>query len=925
MSSTRPDLKFTNAVDERLFHKNYDGLPPKENNVVRLIDHKDYFTALEEDAVLVADAIYKTQLVIKTGKHKYVTISPQVLVSVLRHCLVENSYKVEMYSKSFELLLTATPGNLEGLAVEYGIDLESMAKDGLVPMVASLKFSSGSNKKVGVALADLLNRQLYISEFEDNELFANVELLFLQLNVKEAILPANYTLDDSESKKLLQALNKINGLVLGSVKPSYYSAKDIDQDLPKIVQSDVDGKNTEMILASKGINSSECALSLLSCSALIHYLNLLNGENTFALSKYNLSTYMKLDSLTMRALNIFPQNTGVTLPGTKTTVSSIYELLNKCKTASGSRLLSQWLKQPLTDMQSISDRHELVRLLIEDTNLRVFLTQEWLVNVPDIKRLFKKLSSSRGSENKKLEDVVRLYQLGTVIPQLLEMLSDIPELGTKQWVEPITEFNEKLLRFQEMVETTVDLSPLQSSDPNQDFSIKPEFDETLVDIDKKLNGVTEKLKEIHLTVADDLCIDAEKKLKLEKHQIHGWCFRVTRIDSSVLRNKGGAYIELQTVKAGVFFTTKEVRLLAQEFSELQSEYNAQTRELVTEIVKISLTYQTQFLGLLAVLSEIDVLCAFANVAIFAPTPYTRPKIHAMADTDGAGRSMVLKQARHPVLEVQDDISFIANDVEMGDSAQFVIITGPNMGGKSTYIRQIGVVALMSQVGCFVPVDDAEVPIFDAILSRVGAGDSQIKGFLTFMIEMLETSLILATATRNSLVIIDELGRGTSTYDGFGLAWAISEHLIKKRCFTLFATHFHELTKLGEANPNVSNLHVVAHVENADDITLMYKVEPGVSDKLFGIHVAELVKFPAKIVNMAKRKALELLGDGLKKSKCSDAEITAGVERLREVLKEWKDRCSSDCTSDEAIGLLKDVIDGSGAQNDKFVQEIMAQL
>lgn len=791
------------------------------------------------------------------------------------------------------------------------------------PIILAVKVSAKASeaRNVGVCFADASVRELGVTEFLDNDLYSNFESLLIQLGVKECIIQADASKKDVELNKLRTIADNC-GCAVAERGTADFGIKDIAQDLPRLLKDE---------RAAGTLPVTDLKLAMGSAAALIKYLGVMSDSSNFGqyqLYQHDLDQYMKLDAAALKALNLMPGPRD----GAKT--MSLFGLLNHCKTPLGSRLLAQWLKQPLMNIGEIERRQQLVEAFVNDTELRQTLQEEHLRSIPDLYRLAKKFQRKAAN----LEDVVRAYQVVIRLPGFLGSLESVMDEQYKdpldaEYTSKLREYSDSFAKLQEMVETTVDLDALD----NHEFIIKPEFDESLRAIRKRLDKLRKEMDAEHYNVGRDLNQDTEKKLFLENHRVHGWCFRLTRNEASCIRNKR-QYQECSTQKNGVYFTTSTLQSMRREFDQLSENYNRTQAGLVNEVVSVASSYIPVVEKLAAVIAHLDVIVSFAHVSVHAPSAYTRPKMHAR----GTGNTM-LKEARHPCMEMQDDISFITNDVSLirGES-EFLIITGPNMGGKSTYIRQIGVIALMAQIGCFVPASEAELTIFDCILARVGASDSQIKGVSTFMAEMLETANILKSATKESLIIIDELGRGTSTYDGFGLAWAISEYIVKEiGAFALFATHFHELTALVDTYPQVQNLHVVAHIsegvqEDANDpnqkkreVTLLYKVEPGVCDQSFGIHVAELVRFPQKVINMAKRKADELEDFSGKHeegfAQASKEEVEEGSKLLKEMLAKWKEDVESQgLTKAQQVERMKELVrENSGLRANGFFKGIEA--
>ncbi|KAF8156677.1 DNA mismatch repair protein MSH2 [Crassisporium funariophilum] len=912
----------TDHVTDPGFISFFTKLLPKspETGTLRLFlrtGSDSYYAAYGPDAIYVAQHVYHTNSVIKylgaggrSAGLPSVTLKTTVAHILLRDALTSRQLRIEIWvpeagqgkkCAKFRLDKEASPGNLQ--AVE---ELLFGNSDHLTaPIVMAVKlatapvdtFSSHTKlRSVGIAFADTTMYEIGVSDFIDNDLFSNLESLVIQLSVKEAIVPtgtaSGNTDRDIDLYKLKAVLDRC-GVVITERKPSEFTVKNLSHDLPRLLKSTTETSSADHIATIPQLILPTAPSAL---SALILYLSLLNdptNHGSFTLKTHDLSQYMRLDASALRALNLVdgPGNVGLNRNTT------LFSLLNKCKTAQGARLLGTWLKQPLINLHEIHKRQDLVEIFFEDTNSRRTLQEDSMKSMPDLNRISKRFQRSIAS----LEDVVRVYQVVLKLSGLVEILTATEcqdarylTLLDETYLKGFRECQTSLEKYGEMVEQTLDLTELE----NHNYVIKPDYDPRLQELAERLVQVRDGLDAEHHAAGKELDIELDKKLHLENNQVYGYCFRLTKNDAKKLSKR---YIELGTNKSGVFFTTATLKQYAEDFKEISQTYVRTQSGLVKEVVGIAATYIPVLEALNNIIAHLDVILSFAHVSVHSNIYYTKPKIVQK----GSG-NLILREARHPCLEIQEGISFIPNDVEMmKDKSEFQIITGPNMGGKSTYIRQVGVISLMAQIGCFVPCREAEIPVFDSILCRVGAGDSQLKGVSTFMAEMLETATILRSATKDSLIIIDELGRGTSTYDGFGLAWAISEHIASQiHAFCLFATHFHELTGLDQQIPHVKNLHVVAHVKQSEQatrdqgITLLYRVEPGISDQSFGIHVAELANFPEDVVKLAKRNAKELEDYNEEKHNNNldtmDSEVIEdGIQIMEQFFEAWSSHVSSD--------------------------------
>ena len=582
-------------------------------------------------------------------------------------------------------------------------------------------------------------------------------------------------------------------------------------------------------LAGHGLDGAIAAVA--AAGAIVTYLRETQRGDLAHVRDISLRTTadaLLIDPVTVRHLNVVEGAEG----GRD---GSLLDILDRTSTPMGARMLRHWLLRPLVAQARIQDRLDAVEdWAFRTTERGKFL--DLLKQTHDVERLMARIALGTAGPR----DVLALGRSLSLVPRARGLASLLQAPLVRSLVAEIDD----LADVRDRIEGTIaDEPPALARDPGV---IRDGVDAELDDLRRMSRGGKEAIAAMEEAERTRTGIGS---LKIRFNRVFGYYIEISK---SNLASVPVDYVRKQTIAGGERFTTPGLKDFEDRVLSADERIGVRELELFEALRASVATESARVLDTARALAALDVLAGLADVA--ATANYTKPRIHEGAEFSAT-------ETRHPIVERHLTSAFVPNDVMLDDSAaQLVILTGPNMGGKSTYLRQLALLALMAQAGSFVPAKSAKLAVVDRIFARVGASDNIARGQSTFMVEMQETATILHSATSRSLVILDEIGRGTATFDGMSLAWAVAEHLAsnkRARPKTVFATHYHELTDLADSVPGVVNLHVAAR-EFKDDIIFLHKIVAGRSDRSYGIQVARLAGLPPAVVTRATDilKALE---------------------------------------------------------------------
>lgn len=542
--------------------------------------------------------------------------------------------------------------------------------------------------------------------------------------------------------------------------------------------------------------------------------------------RLNLSAgYMQLDEATCSHLDLIPQNG-------KTSAETLFGVLNTTCTPMGTRLLSRWIVRPLHDVEAINARQSAVAAIIGARNnltpLRAALSE-----VRDLERIIARISLGRGNAR----DLQAVANALRVVPELRSRLEGSVAQSSSLVASLLNDLQPLPELTEEIDKTIVETPPTTLVEGGV---IREGVD---VELDELRNAAANGRAWIANYQASEIAKTGIKTLKVRYNKVFGYFIEVS---IGQIGNVPEHYMRKQTMTNCERYTTTELKDVEEKITGAAERAITKEEEIFLALRDKVVSFTTQIQAIAVAIANIDVLAALADRAL--ALGYIRPQI---LEDD----TLRIIGGRHPVIEqLPDTERFVPNDVELNcDSRQIMIITGPNMAGKSTYIRQVAVLVIMAQIGSYIPADVADIGVVDRVFTRVGASDDLVRGRSTFMVEMQETANILNNATPRSLIVLDEIGRGTSTFDGISIAWAVAEYLHNTpsvKAKTLFATHYHELTDLANTLDGVVNCSVLVS-ENPNGIVFLRKIINGPADKSYGIAVAKLAGMPEGVIGRAK--------------------------------------------------------------------------
>lgn len=779
--------------------------------------------------------------------------------------LVAKGYKVAICEQ------TEDPATAKGLVkrdiirvITPGTVMESSMLDEGKNNYICCMFSK--DKKIGICFCDISTGELYATEIFGKDSYNVLTAQLSSYSPREILIGGNIV-KISELPKFIKTKLSAGVEMLEDGKFNLsVCTKTVDEQFKE------DGKLIE---------DSEVLIS--TVGALINYLKDTQKtglERINHIELYKENQYMRLDYNTQRNLEI-----------TQTMLSkekrgSLLWVLDKTKTAMGKRLIRSWIEHPLMNITAINNRLSAVDELVRDTLLRLEITDN-ITGIFDIERLMTKVVY--GSANAR--DLRSLCSAIENLPRISDLLKDTKASYLKQIYKSI----DKLENIHHLIDSAIVEEPPFTV--REGGMIKQGYNEEL---DSALNDMNNSKGILAQIEAEQRDATGIPKLKVGYNRVFGYYIEVTNSYKSMVPD---TYIRKQTLTNCERYITQELKELEGRILGAKDRAVAMEFSLFDNIRKTVADNLERIQSTAKAIATLDVITSFANIS--SDNRYIRPEVTLSSN-------IKIKDSRHPVVEaLLKDTPFVPNDVNLDcKNERVAIITGPNMAGKSTYMRQIALIVLMAQTGCFVPASYAEIGIVDSIFTRVGASDDLASGQSTFMVEMSEVANIVKNATSKSLLILDEIGRGTSTFDGMSIARAVLEYCADKKKLgakTLFATHYHELTIMEQLLDGVKN-YSIAVKKRGDDITFLRRIIPGGADDSYGIEVAKLAGVPQSIINRAKEILKELeSGQGetkiIEKNTSDDMQLSLLSSASSPVIDKLNETDINTLTPIEALNLL----------------------